>query len=860
MANSLSIERAVSNPQNDAQLIVGLLVDFRSKQDPTEGYWKESGPAACLRLTCHILEALYLLDPDALRTTLDNGLSWLVNLSEGLNNGHTTEDILSVCQHPSRFKTLIWLNQFTDPEIHNEFRHLGDRLSGDGLLQSIQIDPILGSMIYLDGLLLLEKEGEISAEQMQHKGCILSLLNTKVAQWFSDLPQAGSEHLNEGTLSYAFDLLVRAQELEPESEVGEQVQRHLCQYIVEHRRDRPLDSDVLYCAIHLISHFPHKPPVNSAVWVLIETVRQKYLTGDFHRESSSFDPLYMRLLFQARGPQLKSEIMNLLLQSEHTHLVQRNQRRSARRQAAFDQVVKNRIRINIREETALTGGLTKAEVFRVKFQVYLQGMGKESTASPVQITGDFTSMVIKIDTLNRLLKAIACYETLPPAVKPYFATHVGPPTTLNMATNGEAYLVLEDLTDQYDTFRTIVDKYDRRRLSTEHRQKLWQACDVVLDQLFEIYEHSRQSASAYSGFQVYRLYLGRMERALIEGAKMHPHFKSWYQGFWLTDKYRFPGIEYYNSKLDRFKEKLRVKHLMLVHGDCHTRNIMIDDCYEHIKLIDLDRVADDGDYIQDIAMLIEDIAIFRFVFDPDYTNFIDLDSVTFPAHDKEGIEHRIDYVPFTSRTVVDIQQHIMDRVEAYAQVIGDNEWRARLWLALAVHLLRLVEKQEEPKRASILYVEAIKLLDVLEQSLENQQMPAGVPFPGTHGATEEAKGEQALWPQAAPSLRDNLLKLHRAIINDNNYIQAEINRNGSIVRYYRIGVQFPILIINTERSPIQIRLAANPEFFEKFADFVCPYKTKGPLRTLMAEAALEDTAIALGIVHQANAQLSDGIG
>ena len=848
--------QALLNSQDDAQLVVKLLVDFREKQDPTEGYWADSGPAARLRLTCHILEALFLLDPDALRTTLDNGLSWLVNLSDGLINGQTGEDTLSVCQHPSRFKTLIWLNQFTDGEIRDEFRQIGDKLNSEGLLQSTHVDQLLGSMIYLDSLLLLTSGEGISQEETRHKTSILALLKSRVAQWCGEAPLLESKRLSEGELSYAFDLLVRAQGLEPESPLGEQIADHLCRYIVEHRADRPLDSDVLYSAIHLVSHFPNRPGVQAAIHSLIGAVRQKYHNRDFRRESSSFDPLYMRLLNQVHGPQLKSEVMNLLLQREHSHLVESKEKESAQRQSAFDQVVKNRIQVNIRESTALTGGLTKAKVFRVSFHISLQGVGEESTLSPTQITGDFTSMVVKIDTLSRLLTAIDRYKKLPPAVKSYFATHLGPPTALDTAASGEAYLVLEDLTERYDTFRTIVDRYDRRRLALEHRQKLFQACDVVLDQLFAIYEHSRQPASVYSGYQIYRLYLGWMERALLEGAQKHPHFKSWYQGFWLTEKFRFPGLEYYHSKLDRFKERLRVKHLMLVHGDCHTRNIMIDDCFEQIKLIDLDKVSEHGDYIQDISMMLEDIAVFRFVFDEKYINFIDLDKVTFPSHDKEGIEQRIDYPSFTSRTVLEIQEHIMDRVEAYAQSIGDSEWRARLWLALAIHLLRLVEKQDEPKMASVLYAEAIKLLDVLDRSLEKKEMPSGIPFPGSHGIAEEAKGDQALWPLADPPVRQNLLKLHRAILGESQSIKADVNRTGSVVRYYRAGVRVPFMSINAERSPVQIRLAAKPEIFKTQAGFVTPYKTEGPLGTLLELAALEETDRALAIVRQALAHLA----
>lgn len=852
-----STARLQSALQRDAQLVVNLLLGFRSGQERTEGYWSESGPAAKVRLTCHILEALYLLDPDALRTTLDNGLSWLVNLSDGLNNGQATEDMLSACQHPSRFKTLIWLEQFTDDEIQEEFNQLGSHLNADGYLVHAHINMLLASMIYMDGLLLLEQQERLTSEQAERKACIQSMLAGKLDEWCTSPSMVGDETLDPGKLSYALDLLVRAGQLDVESEVAKVIQRSLSDHIFEHRNDRPLDSDILYCAIHLISHFRQISGVAEAVSSLVSAIRQKYVTRDFRRESSSFNPLYVRLLIHLHGPKLKSEVMNLLLDREQAHRDEHEKLESEIRRTAFEQIVTSRVRASIQEDIPLTGGLTRAEVFRVKFQVYLSGVGEESTVAPMQIAGGFNSMVVKIDSLGKILAAIDRYEKLPAVAKPYFATHVGPPTALDTLATGQAYLVLEDLTERYDTFRSIVDKYDRRRLSSEQREVLIQACDTVLSQLFEIYEHTRQPASVYSGSQLHRLYFGRMERALVEAAQKHTHLKSWYGGFRLGDTIHFPGMEHYHNKLDRFRENLRVKHLMLVHGDCHTRNIMIDDCYERIKLIDLDRISKNGDYIQDISMLLEDIAVFRFVFDPSYANFMDTDQVIFPAHDRQGIENRVEYPPLTSRMVIEIQQHIMNRVEQYALSIGDEEWRARLWLALGIHLLRLVEKQEDTKRASVLYVEAIKLFDVLEKSLEQKEMPEGVPFPGIHTRAQKEKGEQPLWPQLSSGVRSKLLQLHLALEREIANLRIDVARTGASVRYFTAGIDFPILIINGERSPIQLLLAAAPSSFRKHRQFIGEYRKSGALRTIVNEDAINDTQVAVDIIRQAIARFTE---
>ena len=198
----------------------------------------------------------------------------------------------------------------------------------------------------------------------------------------------------------------------------------------------------------------------------------------------------------------------------------------------------------------------------------------------------------------------------------------------------------------------------------------------------------------------------------------------------------------------------------------------------------------------------------------------------------------------------------MARVEEYALGIGDSEWRARLWLALAVHLLRLVEKQDDPKLASVLYVEAIKLLDVLTKSLESKQMPGGVPFAGTHGIGEEEAGEQNLWPHISAPIRQNLLNLHNVMVDSIHDLRVESNSTGFWVRYYLPGIPVPVMTINEEHSLIHVRLAVETSIFQTDAQWVKPYKTEGPHRTLVDLSALEETEIALGIVRQAIAHLS----
>lgn len=848
-----NIPTTASNLEKDAQLALSMLLFFDTTQDRNEGMWRDGGPSATLRLTCHILESLYLLHQDAMRSTIDSGLTWLMNLSDGLENGHLNEDRRAVCEHPSRFKTLIWLHNLSDPEIRAEFQSLGDRIGPDGLLHGTSLDPKLATLIFLDSLLLLP-EAEMPTDLRKIRSQIVEIVHDWVAQMETpsesrDKKQAPSAVLTQGQLSYAVDLMLRAEKVETDWLVSHGHHQLLIDYVLTHLTDRPLDSDVLYCAIQLATHFGDMPSTQAAVERLLERIRQKYYREDLRKESSSFHPLVMRLLVAFHGPQIEAEVLGLMLRRERTHYDQGVASQENQRRSAFQEVIKRRIQIGIQGETPLTGGITKAKVFRVKFHVHLHGLGEER-ASSTSISGDFNSMVIKVGTLDLLLTSIENYRRLPSAVKPYFATHSGPIGPLPDSHDGQAYLILEDLTDKYETFRSVVDRYDRRSLAAEHRNRLYQACDLVLSQLFEIYDHTRESASAYTGFQVYRIYLSRLERALIEGAKRHSHLKTWYQGFWLNGEFRFPAIEYYHRKLDRFKAKLRVPNLTLVHGDCHTRNIMVDDCFEQIKLIDLDRTTENGDYIQDIALLFEDIAIFRFIFDEDYPYYLESEKVHFPSHDEAGIENKIVYDPLTSRSVVSVQQHMMGFVESYATRIQDTFWRERLWLAIAVHLLRLMEKHDDPKLATVLYVEAIKLLDRLDRALESGIHPPGIPFPGTHAITEEGEGEAALWPTLPEESRTYLRSIHREILNSTDTLRFDINRTGTSVHYFVNGVTYPVLAIYGDRSPIQMLMAADPTALDDPRQLASPKESRGALRTVVELSGQADLAYVSDLILQ----------
>jgi hypothetical protein len=111
---------SLSDLENTARLALDLVIFLQRAQASPDGCWVGNHPGATLRQTTHALEALHLLDwKTTLSETLEAGAYWLINLSDMPELAD--EDGESVRRHPSRFKTLAWIDEFNDSVIHGEY-------------------------------------------------------------------------------------------------------------------------------------------------------------------------------------------------------------------------------------------------------------------------------------------------------------------------------------------------------------------------------------------------------------------------------------------------------------------------------------------------------------------------------------------------------------------------------------------------------------------------------------------------------------------------------------------------------------------------------------------------------------------
>lgn len=798
ITRSLSIPDQTELEQN-ARLAQDIVMLLRTEQQRS-GEWPGRDLGHALRYTCHALEALHLLEGRAFPRAVRNGCHWLLNLPDEIDEGSSAW--VNVRLHPSRFKTLAKLGEFNDEKLLEDFVELCGRVGNDGLLNRVLEDQLLGSMIVVDCLLELGDHAKSFSffERVMH--ATLPAIESGLRKWCgSDVTMQGSGLVdNVGEASYAMDLLLRCNYIDLTNPLCATVRQAMLDALAYDRNVRMLEKDALYSAIQLSLYYADAPFVTDAIRQFHRHLRMRFQQGDVQRwiKQEDVQPLILRTLLTCGREKIVDCLITNLWEDVYTSQQQIDQEKRSERNRRFEQIIRHRTKIDIRNVQELTGGITTAKVFRVEYVISEDVMLDSSHMRG----NNGARIVIKTDERGALEQSIERYKSLPVAIQHYFARHVLTPEVLEPIVFAPVSMVLEDLTEEYVTFREILNEVDKRRPSPDDKDRLLLATAAITRSLFDIYTKTRRPGDDAAGFQTSRLYHSRLDRSLLD-MTAHNHFprlKDFFQGFTLINvsggEEHFKSIGYYQQAIYRHLGRLRPPCLVMMHGDCHSRNIMIDNCYERVKFIDLDKIDLYGDYILDIALLIEDVALFRRFFDDKYRFFLRPEDI-----DLEADRTRIAYPTRVTETAMLFQQALLDQVAEFAQRCGDSHYRERLWFATALHLLRLVEKQVDLRMGAALYVEAIRLLDMLVGHWNDHRPLPQVPI-SPHATRSKMVAE-------------HLQILHAVIagvnIRDSRNVTYDLRANGAVIRYFVSDVEPPFAIMDGKSSSTRLLLACPPE-------------------------------------------------
>jgi thiamine kinase-like enzyme len=497
------------------------------------------------------------------------------------------------------------------------------------------------------------------------------------------------------------------------------------------------DIGELYCALQLATHARNDPIAREAVAVVIRDARTA-AQSQSGKTQLTFSVLLLRLLTLFHGEQLRDVIEDTLWERSGNAKDHSAQQQLLLHEQGLKRILQSHFEVQLGRREMLAEGTTR-RVYRQHFR-YQFGIRFASDSAQHDMPLD---VIVKQDKLPALLRAAQSYNNLAETLKPLFALH-GQPETIDGKPDGVWLLLMHDL-QGYRTLSQSLDDLDRRRrLLPSEQIKIDQLLRNLTRGLRTLHSHSQPTRQDVHDLD--NEYLAPLHRQW--GALSHnafPRLRQLMYGDFRVNDQPFKVLGHYLSALRQAQAKLRrdnhslsASRLGLVHGDCHSRNLMLNDAGD-LKFIDLESLEDAQDYLRDYAILFEDVGMYRYAAETDMEQEFSGKS---NGNHRAGKYPAIHYAPFAPSPFAHaFQQQLMEHLRAYAQEIQDKLWKPRLWLATASALTLLSSRRfshahqtqhtpEQEKLAILLYTETIRLLDQLVSHLKTNIELPDIPFPG----------------------------------------------------------------------------------------------------------------------------------
>jgi hypothetical protein len=456
----------------------------------------------------------------------------------------------------------------------------------------------------------------------------------------------------------------------------------------------------------------------------------------------------------------------------------------------------------------------------------------------VPVNAQEATLIIKRSTSSAFHTATTNYARLPTQLHPLFIRQPSHTEVYKSAHSTAYYLPMQDLTNLV-TFRDLFDELDQRAMAPQQLQIVTTATRHITEATFALFRETRTSHTDFPGTQIARLYLARIESALVRAINRIPWLKTALDGYTVAGQH-FRRLDSYLATVIRHAHALQPAALGLVHGDYHARNIMLDRQGGSLKLIDLDKLSWSGDYIADLGNLLVDLVIYRRVVEPDREFGLPPERVTFIASqqaDPGTAENTIEYPALGRPATLHFQTQVLDQSARFAAELGDTTWHPRLWLASATALLFRIGHHTEREVAAVLYGEAVRLLHELARSLEGAQ-PQSLPallapdaWPEPPQARLTARGELPEWLQS-PSTPWRIHEALRAF-----GLRYEVDR-GSVRYHTAQAADGPVVVLVRARSEGSVRLVLRALAHKKL-----PKTTLEVIPRTNADGSLSEVAI-----------------
>src|SRR5579859_457923 len=754
--------------QRNTELALYVLRWLEHERDPEQRIWPGDRRLQTLQSTSLVLETLHELNLKGLTQHLiEPAANWLLELP--------AEDLRSFRLFPSRFKVLAQLGKFDPARLNPDFSALCQLFDPEtGWIHDAPFDmhPTLVTMVWLDTLGHLEAAGLLAAEQKAWRDRALQALQGALEAWIEQASaasaggngeaEAGSLRAgslaNSGDASYALALLIKLGWLKPDAPQVEQATTLLLDVLRQRSPAAMRRAEPLYCARHLLSRHPQPPEIREVVQGCINEFVQRYESGDAQHEPLPIHALRVRLLLAYHGEALRTAMLEKLWADTLAASEAEQRQEQEFMEAEFVDLIRQSIRVQLSPPQRITGTRASGEVYRLRF-----GLTTESTderGAPLSTPRDTLRLIVKKGPPHVLARAVQRYRGLPDPLQRLFARHADLP-----AGPGPGYLIMQDLAEMQPLSEVLAQLDRPVVLADERRRAVTELSGTVADILQGLHGYERRPSLIDHQLDV--IYLAPIAVALerLAQPQAFPELLQWLDHPPLVNTQRYQPLGHYLHTIRRGATRLEPRTLGYLHGDCHSRNVMLTRELDEARFVDIETLSTAQDYVVDYGLLIEDVAIYQSLPYGSERGRVTWDDIVTGQTDPEEGEPQdwLTYPAFPgSEVVVQFQQELLSHLKNFAEGLNDASWQPRLWLATARGLLLLASRQLSshavmPRRSrgpryvndarlvQLAFAEALRLLRELAEHLDPAQaapLPP-VPFPGEQSAPPEASAAVA---------------------------------------------------------------------------------------------------------------------
>jgi len=706
-----------------ADLVIHLLLHFEKKCDPKLHVWLGERYTLTLQNTAYVLEALQQLNLQGIIDPLvEHATEWLLEMPG--RREFSAEESNALRPHPARIKTLALLGK-VDADLLGDFAKLSDLLDPrDGWISAPPIDlhPVLVTLIWSETTLYLEKLGFVDAGLRLKQQKAFSAIASAFEVWVDkSLPllRSGNLPVSEvgrnrpgeivsfGDASYALYLLLRSGQLRIDSPQADAARQILSEFI--RKRSSKRRYNFLHCSIHLQTYFWQNSETRDVLDGFVRELFENYRNNNYQDESIPFHALALRLFAMHEGELLHQTILSKLWQHNRETVEDHRHSQEQRLREDLIKVIRQSVEVDLTAFQKITGTRARGEVYRLKFNL----MTKARDEMAVPVHSRELRLVVKKGSPQMLERSIERYHKLPDSLKSLFASHTG----VQKHDDGIAYLLMHDLVAMHPLSEVIVDL--DHQTHSDRLPRMETAAQTVASSLNAL--HRQSTVSSVVG-QLYWTYLTPISDSIrqICHPLAFPEIKPWLDRPFKVNGHSYEKLDFYVKQLKRFEQRLQFSKAGYVHGDCHSRNIMLGDDLSSAVFVDIDTLSSSDDYMVDYGLLFEDVMIYQSLPRGDNVRQLDWNTIQTNAANTTAPESYITYPPFPykSESAMLFQKYMLGHLEQYALSIKDRNWKSRLWLAIARGLFLLASRQldstaiEPQRRNSSRPEQEIKLIQV----------------------------------------------------------------------------------------------------------------------------------------------------